>query len=286
MKHLKLAALGIALAAASGQASAITLDFGDNWGFNSHVVPFGLIQPIDQITYSGVSYTDSNGNTNQGTTFTDVGHWEAGQLRNDFANINNTGLNESGGYEITAVYNDWKGAYDATVGGNTGFHFTEGTLNVFIDTARNGGTFATDSDSHLGASNPILSLEIVQGDGNVNFNNTAVVDGNVNILLKITAATAGYWFLDQGAGLVDVNTLLLNNTVIELALTDSNNNIILNPSAGIQNDFGNPVRGVGDIYTTNDGSASLGGNNVPEPGLLALLSMGLLGLGAAKRRKI
>lgn len=288
----KATALAMALAV-SGPASA-SIMFGDDWGFNPDGTGLaGAITPIDEMTYLGISYTESTG-FSAGDTFQDVGRLAATSFQNDAAPIpaGTSGLGID--YELTATFRDWTGTYGPTIAGNTGFTFDNGgTLNVFIDSNLDYTSFATAENGI--AANPILSLSISDGEGNINFGNPGGVDGNINILFEVTDAEAGYWFLDMdddGTAETDITALLAligpGDPPLVVALTDSNNNIT-DPSAAVAADFiastglGNPT-GPGDIYTLNDGSVTLAANVVPEPSTLGLLGLSLLGFGLVRRK--
>ena len=94
------------------------------------------------------------------------------------------------------------------------------------------------------------------------------------------------------ASRTDVASLLGAGNFFTVGLTDSNNNINTTPDPPVSvADFvattgfgGSSNLATRDIYTTNDGSFQIGGT-VPEPGTLALLSLGVLGLGATVRRR-
>lgn len=293
MKTFKktLLSMGIALATVSGQASAGYFDFTD-WGFDPsgggvYAGVGGLRTPIDEMSYNGTSFTDSTGNPQvAGSTFTDKGYFSASGFLNEGTPINPpSGLGFL--YEITATFLNWSGSYGTTVGDNTPYSFNPGgTINLFIDGTPYGG--AIDGfTGFAGAGNGIniLTLSIIAGNGNTNLNDITV-DGNVNILFAVTAAAAGFWFVDMdndGFAETDVSTLL-GADPLTIAVTDSNNHIYT-PGSTVQTDFGNPAinPAAGDFYTTQNGSATIG--SIPEPGTLALLGLGFLGLSKATRRK-
>jgi hypothetical protein len=293
MKILKIATVVGALAAA-GPASAFVLEFNGNWGFDpTGPGAGGAVQPIDEMTYLGVSFTDTDptvaggaGTIDAGDTFTDVGRLGATGFQNDGSPIPASTSGVGVDYELSAAFLDWTGTYGATTGSNTAFTFTPGgTLTIYIDTV-------LDNTSFDGATNgtPIMELSILQGTGNINFGNPGGIDGNVNILFEVTSVAQGYWLLDtDGNGTPDTDAydILAGGAALVVGLTDSNNNIFT-PTDAVIADFlattGLTVDSAGDIYTLNDGSFELGTSPIPAPATLGLLGLGLMGLGLVRRR--
>ena len=135
MKNLKIAALGLVLTTATGQAFAGDILFNENWAFNYQGTGIaGALNPIDEMTYFGTSYTESTG-VSAGDTFKDVGYFGTTGYQNDFSNIPAATSGLGIDYSLSATFLDWTGTYGATAAGNTAFSFDQGgTLNMFAYT--------------------------------------------------------------------------------------------------------------------------------------------------------
>ena len=122
MKKLKITATAIVLTVTAGQASALTLDFNQNWGFNPQVGGSSLLTPIDEMTYLGVNYTETSDDL---STFQSLGRIGATGFQNDGSNIpggvSGLGVN----YSLSATYFDWTGSNQPTVGVSTPFVWTQ-----------------------------------------------------------------------------------------------------------------------------------------------------------------
>ena len=245
-KKLKMSALAIALTAAAGQASALTVTFNENWGFNYQGTGVAAaLTPIDEMTYLGINYTETSADL---STFQSMGRIGATGFQNDGSDIPPADSGLGVNYALTATYFNWTGCQSAHSGVNTPFTLDPGgTLNIFVDTASLvSNSFATASDGLN-----IMTLTILEGAGNINFNNPGGVDGNINILFQVSDAAAGYWFLDtdnNGTADTDVASLLAAGGFLTVGLTDSNNNITT-PGAAVIADFVASTGGFGGSPT-------------------------------------
>lgn len=254
---LTSALVGTMLLGSSANAAVLKLT---DWGFDANN-GFGLIAPIDEMTFLGMSYIDADmsvvgaANTlDAGDTFTDAGRLEAENFQDNNNIITTSRLNldpsiAPGGYKITAEFLDWTGTYTSVVGAIAEYAFDPGgTLNMYIDTSFNEGTLdpfdgqiEKFGDDPLDPNDlPLLQATIVRGDGVIDLANTNDLDGTVDIEFMVTQATAGYFFKwDAGtATWIDLATLACDPVVdplcdpIYFALADSNNAILDHTTIG------------------------------------------------------
>lgn len=177
--------------------------------------------------------------------------------------------------------------------------FASATVSVFFSNASPINLLNQDSPTNLAtiqalnAGNPWVTLT---GHGNLGgiADPLAVVNGG-GIFTGSTLSGTGFGLFDvSGPGDASVISFLNANGVLDAAgnptdivLTSSFNNRVLNPFDqlhGFANGCGNGTAQAGAWCF--QGTANLRGDTqIPEPGILGLVGIGLLGLGAAARRR-
>ena len=254
-----IAALGLA---ASGSASAIVVggvDFGVLGAdpFNSH---------LDTTT---VAETFINGNNQQLFGY-------------GMVNTVNGNLNYGvGGSRLYFVFDQ----YISNDYSFTQVDFSAGEIRIFLlPTTFN--LLNQSSVANIALINAGTPWATLQGHGMNGTTDTLASNGQ---LTGASISFTGSGLADVVGGQADVVAFLDANTIsdnaggfADIGLTTSGNNLVLNPfdnTAGCQT--GNAAVGQWCIA----GSADLRGNTVPEPGVLALIGLGLLGMGASLRKR-
>lgn len=166
--------------------------------------------------------------------------------------------------------------------------FSGGELRVYLKPTFN--LLGFSSEANFAAIDSGTPWAILQGHGM--FGSSDTITGN-GFLTGATISFTGGGLLDITGGLADVVAFLDSNGIsdgaagfADVALTTSGNNATLNP-----NDNTTACRTNGSATRANNwciaGSADLRGltSTVPEPGMLALLGMGLLGMGVSLRKR-
>lgn len=167
--------------------------------------------------------------------------------------------------------------------------FTAGTLYLYsVPLGQWGGTAGTFGVD----GTPIATFEIIGGGLQVNPDGTPIANGQVELVARATSMESGYFFFDAGltqdmADLVnDPNGLLFGfaTTNANQVPTEQLNTTFADEIFEYSSLLGDWVNDpdAGSFFVSNNGQFRLA---VPEPGTVALIGIGLLGLGMAHRRK-
>ena len=263
MKFKKLlGAVAAAAALASGSAFATPFTINVN-AFDTTPLGFtdGITGQVHQLglNWQATSiFTDDNGvaGLNVGDSVLDTGFGAVNTYLGAGAQPVAGGFegNEGvgGSHLLRFSYSDLMGKIAFNDGlGNILANYTSGTINIFNDNNVDGDT--TDVGEGL-----LMRLDV--------FNSTGTV-GNVIIFAKVGFVDPGVFFFNGVNDWAD-STVAIN------ARIDSNIDALVPTQIGQSNQF--------TRTSTLDGSASF---DVPEPGMLALLGLGLVGIGFARRNK-
>lgn len=194
------------------------------------------------------------------------------------------------GREVTALLS-------ATGVGNyaSGFIFTGGTLSLYSDSSFDYGTLSAGVGPVYGADNGTLlaTLSVLPGGGGlVDPNGNPVSNGIVTLLSEFTYMAPDTWFMPNGSpmGLTDTVAFAFTNANPISNPTTTAVREIICEGAGVTPGATDCTTGTGYVnvaqdyvFVSNNGQFKL--NTIPEPGSLALIGLGMLGLAFASRRK-
>ncbi len=295
MKTLSKAVLGASILASSTSVFATDFfyDVGAAGAPGTAVDANTLTGVAQQFAFSANTETvqfddDGNPGLTVGDTFSDSGNAFITGLIAPVV-IDDEGLDSFGGYELTATWTGLTGTVTSFDGVNQKTSYDSGTvISFYLDTALNrnsNGTLALGDDTGYTDGLKVLELTILGGTGSNTFNAGVFEQGSSLIFGEITFALEDFFFFDfNGDGIADTTADadandLLDGGVIALSwnLDQNTDNVVVIPE-------GDPL--TPELFTVlsdHDGSVDF---TVPEPGTLALMGLGLLGMGGLARRRV
>ncbi len=294
IKKLLLTCAAIsAIIVANSSAQAASLSFLDNWNLNLANATQGLtgsVDGIDQILYKGlthVSVTDVNhdGKISVGDTFRADGLMYTTDFNGAGGSLDNNGLNQKTGYELTMKFSAGGQFVSTNPDGSLAFVHNaaggDGYLNLYLDNL---------GDKVGVKANTTNAVGFTDGANIANFAETVNMPGTGGPFWPVTkngSDDAHFQLVSQMASVFQKP--LGTNLDSELSAVWTRSDF---STSGVKT----PIVANWEAYF-GSGSAATNGFNffvdengdarvvTPEPGTIALLGLGLAGLGFYSRRK-
>ena len=283
-KSLIAAAVAVSLIAASAPASATVNSLLMNWKLDDSGVPYTPVNVADYVDVVGQALV-TNVFTGPSFSFQESGRFA---ITTADGGIPNSGLNFP-----TGIIGLFTGTGTGVIGGTLNFN-TDGLLTV------KKGITGDAADTTIA----IFQLDLGIAGLNGCVGGCTIPPGNVHLELKATYMLADYFFDSANVDLAPMvnNTLdnidlyaIVNMTATEVDGLVTNVKLIDNPAGGgagfgynnvFDPDLVAPVAdGASILRLTNNGSVRLETRVLPEPSMLSLMGLALVGFGAASRRK-
>jgi hypothetical protein len=290
MRPIRTALIATALAAAAFSPTTFAQALIQNWELKPAVTADNT--HISQLLFVGESFIHNTFGGGPTTfTFTDAG------VFNIFGINGGTPLHLGGG-QLTAVYSGGTGSGSLATG-NFSFNAT-GTLNFYYNTAQ---TYSTTicpgagcnnygaSDGMLIGTFKQLATPPGQTAGTIDPNGTPSANGHITSLFQATFLAAGVWLDSATVDLAGSIPFLLGFTTVNASEDTTANGVCPSATCTIDPNLVGALGGTLPNDPPNSFLVSNGGQfkleRVPEPGTIALLGLGLLGLGfvATRRRQ-
>lgn len=310
-KLLKTAALASTLLfGASANALTLNYDVIDLMGVSGDAsTGVSTAIELDYLIYGGNSFT-----TNapvEGASFVDIGHIESnsGSLNGVGTPLSTTVIDFGAGtvtettYTLAVTFTDWVGTYhDVVDAENFSATFSSGSVSWDLTTTvtltdTNGVTESSSTDAG------VLVMDLVQGEGNIDEGS-----GDISVIFEVVSVLDDFIYVDvDGNGTLEEDEDLFDllaalttedegyylgwafgtNTLTEQDITYAEELLAVLIQAGLATPDGN---GGYDIDPSLDGfiATNVGAvlfASVPEPGMLSMMGLALLGFAGFSRRR-